>query len=137
MRVVLDTNVLVSALLLENSSPARLVQLWRRGTIQLVTSVPQLEELARVTRYPKLRQRLIPALAGRLINELREMAIVVDRLPNVKVSTDPFDNYLLATASKASADFLVTGDKHHLLSLQRYRGVRIIDVGDFLAMSRL
>jgi putative PIN family toxin of toxin-antitoxin system len=129
-----DTNILVSALLVETSQPARLVELWRRGSFQLVTSAPQLEELARVTRYEKLRYRLVPALTGRLVNDLRDVAVLADRLPRIEASPDPFDNYLLATAIAGSADFLVTGDKLHLLSLRRYRGVKIITVVDFLTM---
>jgi uncharacterized protein len=75
MRVVLDTNVLISALLLESSLPALLVTHWRQGRFELLTAPPQLEELNRVTRYPKIRERLKPALAGRLINDLRELAL--------------------------------------------------------------
>jgi uncharacterized protein len=46
----------------------------------------------RVTRYPKIRERLTPALAGRLINELREVAFLVENLPQVTVCADPCDN---------------------------------------------
>ena len=52
MRVVLDTNILVSALLLESSLPAQVLTYWRRGRFQLLTAKPQFEELYRVTRYP-------------------------------------------------------------------------------------
>lgn len=110
--------------------------LWREGHFDLLTSAEQLEELMRVTRYPKIRERLAPALAGRLINEVRDAAIVVKDLPEITVSADPFDNYLLATASVASADFLVTGDKRDLLALERYDGTRILTVRDFLVMHR-
>ncbi|MGH6681429.1 MAG: putative toxin-antitoxin system toxin component, PIN family, partial [Bradyrhizobium sp.] len=71
MRVVVDTNVLISALLVETSLPAQLIVLWREGRFDLPTSAEQLDELRRVTRYPKIRERLSPALAGPLINELR------------------------------------------------------------------
>jgi len=74
MRVVLDTNVLVSALLITASVPARLITLWRQGRFELSTAPAQLDELMRVTRYPKIRARLQPALAGRLVNELRDLA---------------------------------------------------------------
>ena len=90
----------------------------------------------RVTRYPKIRERLAPALAGRLINELRDIAVVVKNLPTVAVCADPYDNYLLAMAAAGAADFLVTGDKHDLLGLKLYEGTRIVTVRDFLTLNR-
>jgi hypothetical protein len=132
LRLVVDTNVLVSALLSPESLPAQLVVLWRAGRFELLTSADQLDELMRVTRYPKIRERLPPSVAGRLINQLRELAIVVHRLPDVTASADPHDDYLLATASAGSAAFLVTGDKAGLLSLGSYEGTRILTVREFL-----
>jgi putative PIN family toxin of toxin-antitoxin system len=134
MRVVLDTNVLVSALLVEASLPAQVLTLWRAGRFTLLTSTQQLDELRQVTRYPKLRSRLTPALAGRLINELRQVAVLVQDLPLVDVSPDPYDNYLLAMASGGEAEYLVTGDKQDVLSLERYLGTRILSVRDFLTL---
>lgn len=136
MRLVIDTNILISALLSESSLPAHLLVLWREGRFELVTSDEQLDELMRVTRYPKIRERLAPALAGRLINEVRDAAFVAKDLPDITVSPDPFDNHLLSAASVSSADFLVTGDKRDLLALERYDGTRIVTVRDFLVMHR-
>jgi putative PIN family toxin of toxin-antitoxin system len=136
MRVALDTNVLVSALLIETSLPARLIAFWRQGRFTLLTAEPQLDELARVTRYPKIRARLKPALAGRLINDLRDLAVVVETLPPVDASPDPYDNYLLSIALGGQADYLVTGDKKDLLSLGRYGGAKIVSVQDFILLTR-
>ena len=136
MRLVIDTNILISALLSGSSLPAHLVALWREGRFDLLTCAEQLDELMRVTRYPKIRERLTPALAGRLIDELRNIAVVVKHLPAVTVCADPYDNYLLAMAAAGSADFLVTGDKHDLLPLKLYEGARIITVRDFLTLHR-
>ncbi|MGP0059168.1 MAG: putative toxin-antitoxin system toxin component, PIN family [Beijerinckiaceae bacterium] len=136
MRLVIDTNILVSALFSSASLPAHLIVLWREGWFDLLTSADQLDELMRVTRYPKIRERLAPALAGRLINELRDIAVVVKDLPVVTVSPDPYDNYLLAMAAAGSADFLVTGDKRDLLPLKRYERTKIITVRDFLILHR-
>ncbi|MDZ5649405.1 putative toxin-antitoxin system toxin component, PIN family [Nitrospirillum sp. BR 11828] len=134
MRVVVDTNVLISALLATASLPARLVTLWREGRFSLLVSESQLDELARVTRYPKIRARLAPAVAGQLINDLRGIAEIVGPLPRVSASPDPFDNYLLATAVAGGADFLITGDKQDLLSLRRFEGTKILTVRDFLTL---
>lgn len=134
MRVVIDTNVLVSALLHERSLPYQLIALWRQGRIALITSAEQLEELRRVTRYPKLRARLNPSVAGRLVNELKGAATVIENLPEVSVSRDPWDNYLLATIEAGKAELLITGDKADLLSLDRHAGARIVTVRQCLRL---
>lgn len=137
MRVVLDTNVLISALLVEFSPPAQLITHWRHGRFTVLTAALQLDELMRVTRYPKIRARLKPALAGRLINDLREVAVMVESLPPVDVSPDPYDNYLLAIASGGEADYLVTGDKSDLLALRHHDKTKIVSVRDFITLARL
>ena len=136
MRIVADTNILISALLAGRSLPARVIDLWRDGRVELVTSREQIDEMMRVTSYPKIHERLSPALAGRLINELRDLAILVDRLPEVDASPDPLDNYLLATALAGAAQYLVSGDKRDLLSQGTYQGVQIIDLRTFLVLMR-
>lgn len=138
MRLVVDSNILVSALLTAHSLPAHLLVLWREGRFELLTAQEQLEELRRVTRYPKIRERLSPALAGRLVNELRDVARLLHDLPVVTLSPDPWDNYLLALAAVGQADFIVTGDKRDLLALGRYQNTRIVTVREFLtAQGRL
>ena len=134
MRVVIDTNILISALLAATSLPAQLVVLWRVGRFDLLTTAEQLDELMRVTRYPKVRERLAPAIAGRLVNDLRALAITLDKLPVVEVSADRDDNYLLSLSAAGAADFLVTGDKRDLLGIAVYAGTKITTVRDFLAM---
>ncbi len=136
MRLIIDTNILISGLLSERSLPAHLIVLWREGKFDLLTSFEQLDEFMRVTRYPKIRERLSPALAGRLIGELRDVAVLLPKLPIVTASEDPDDNYLLATALAGAADFLVTGDKRDLLLLKIFEGTKIVTVRDFLAMHK-
>jgi putative PIN family toxin of toxin-antitoxin system len=136
VRLVVDTNILISALLVEASLSAHLIVLWRQGRFDLLTSAEQLDELMRVTRYPRIRERLAPALAGRLINELRDIAVVLKNLPAVTVCQDPYDDYLLAMAVAGAADFLVTGDKRDLLSLKLHEGTKIVTVRNFLTLHR-
>jgi predicted nucleic acid-binding protein len=69
----------------------------------LLTAAEQLDEPMRVTGYPKIREHLAPALAGRLINQLRDIAVVVQNFPSVAVYADPFDSYLLAIAPAGAA----------------------------------
>ncbi len=136
MRLVIDTNVLISALLAGTSLPAHLIVLWREGRFDLLTSADQLDELTRVTRYPKIQERLTPALAGRLINDIRDLAVLLTALPVVTASPDPHDNYLLAMAAAGAADFLVTGDKRDVLALKLFEGTKIITVRAFLVLHR-
>jgi putative PIN family toxin of toxin-antitoxin system len=136
VRLVIDTNVLISALLAGTSLPAHLIVLWREGRFDLLTSADQLDELTRVTRYPKIQERLTPALAGRLINDIRDLAVLLTALPVVTASPDPHDNYLLAMAAAGAADFLVTGDKRDVLALKLFEGTKIITVRAFLVLHR-
>lgn len=134
MRIVIDTNAFVSALLVPGSRTAELTACWRRGRFTVLTSQAQLDELVRVTRYPRIRERLSAPLAGRLINELKGFAEWVDNLPPVDMSPDPFDNYLLSIAQGGGASHLVTGDKRDLLSMARYGSTAIVGVSAFLDM---
>ena len=60
MRVVLDTGILIAALITRDTPPDRIYQAWRKRRFALVTSEWQLEEFRRVSRYPKLRKYLLP-----------------------------------------------------------------------------
>ena len=99
-----------------------------------VTEV-RVEELAGLTRYPKIRERLHVPLARRLINEIKSLAEWVEDLPTADGSPDPFDNDLLSIAQGGGADYRVTGDKRDLLSLARHGGTAIVGVNAFLGCS--
>lgn len=126
VRVVLDTNILVAALMSEGSPPGRLYDAWRGEIYTLVSSEEQLAEFNEVTRRDRFRGRIRPSEAGRMVNEIRALAVMVDELPHVDASPDPNDNYLLAMAMAGRADFLVTGDKRHVLSLNRFGNTAIV-----------
>jgi len=132
MRVVLDTNILCSALLTPRGLTDRLYRAWREGRFDLLTSQEQLEEFRRVTRYPRLRPFIESAAAGAMHNELRRLAVLIAKLPVVDASGDPADNFRLAMAQAGEADVLVTGDKHDLLSLGSFQRTRIITARQLL-----
>src|SRR5688500_3662844 len=132
MRVVLDTNVMISALISPSGAADRIYRNWRAGNFDLVSCEHQLEEVRRVTRRPALRRLVRAAEAGRLVKLVRHLAIMVDPLPGVSASPDPWDNFLLATALKSRADYLVTGDKKDLLALVHFGRTRIMTVRQFL-----
>jgi putative PIN family toxin of toxin-antitoxin system len=132
MRVVLDTNVLVAALITPHNPPDLVFQTWLAGAFALVTSREQLDEFRRVTRYPRVRSLIEPAAAGAMLNALAAVAIVLDKLPAVDRSPDAGDNFVLAMAEAGEADYLVTGDRRDLLALQRHHRTRIVRVHEFL-----
>jgi putative PIN family toxin of toxin-antitoxin system len=137
VRVILDTNVLLSALIRVDSKPYKLVHAWLDGRFELVSGEEQLEEVRRVSRYPQVRRYLEPAEVGWPINRIRERAHFVKRLPKVDIADDPGDNYLLAMALASKAQYLVTGDKSGLLALGQHRGTRLVTVQQMVATLRL
>ena len=133
MRVVLDSNVFISALISPGSPPDAIYRAWRKKRFVLVTSDEQLAELRRASRYPKLR-KVVPAHDfGALLNRLHG-AFVLKSLPRIDIVIDPDDNYLLAMADAGEADFLVTGDARHLLRLRKVGRTRILAPTPFLKL---
>jgi putative PIN family toxin of toxin-antitoxin system len=132
MRLILDTNVLIAALITRDTPPDALYRAWRDGAFTLVTSELQLEEFRAVTRRESVRLRLHPAEAGRMVNDLRSLAVLAEPLEKLDISPDPYDNFLLAMAQVSRADALVTCDKRDLLSLGRHLGTRILTAREAL-----
>lgn len=113
MRVILDTNVLLGALISPLAPPDTIYRAWRAARFELVTSAAQLDELRRVSRYPKLKAILPAHRIGTMVNNMQR-AIVLDALPPLPggmEAADPNDTFLLAMALAGEADYLVTGDR--------------------------
>jgi len=136
MRVILDTNVLLGALISPHGPPDIIYRAWRAARFELVTSTVQLEELRRVSRYPKLKTILPAHRVGTIVNNLQR-AIVMDTLPpppdDMDLS-DPNDIFLLSMALASDSDYLVTGDRRAGL-LQRGKAgrTRIVSPATFSA----
>ncbi len=113
MRVILDTNVLLGALISPHGPPDAIYRAWRAARFELVTSTVQLDELRRVSRYPKLKTILPAHRVGTMVNNM-QCAIVLEQLPPLPdgiEAADPNDAFLLAMALIGEADYLVTGDR--------------------------
>lgn len=110
MRVVLDTNVLLSALISPHGAPDAIYRAWRAAKFTIITSKVQLDEVRRASRYPKFQAVLQAHRVGAMINSLQR-AIVLDRLPSGLEADDPGDAFLLGMAVVGEADYLVTGDR--------------------------
>ena len=109
MRVVLDTNVLLSALISPHGAPDIIYRAWRAARFEVVTSRVQLDEFRRAGRYRKFQALLQPNRVGTMINNLQR-TIVLDRLSSNVEADDPDEAFLVAMAIAGDADYLVAGD---------------------------
>lgn len=138
MRVILDTNILVSALISSRGAPAKLVRAWSSGNrFTLLSHALQLDELRNVSRRDAIRSLIHPAEAGRLVNDIALLAEMPLRLPDIARSADPQDDFLLGLCEAGRADRLVTGDKGDLLALDRHGPTRIVTAAELAAELRL
>jgi len=132
MRVVLDTNVLISALLFKGEL-SRVVRLWQKGKIVPIILKETFSELRTVLEYPKFS--LSRAEMKSLIeHEILPFFEVVNVSKHVKgACRGPEDDKFISCAISANADCIVTGDKD-LSDLKKYQSVRIIHAADFIKM---
>jgi uncharacterized protein len=136
IRVVLDANIYVSALLKPDSNPARIIGLIHEGVLTLLISKPIMVELQRVLSYPKV-QRIHGRSASGIRQFLRRLqkialmtlaALLIGAVPN-----DPTDDKYLVCAVEGRADYIVSGDRH-LLELTSFAGIPVVDPARFLML---
>jgi putative PIN family toxin of toxin-antitoxin system len=133
-RVVLDTNVLVSALLVPVGRPADILKAWRSGALEMAVSVAILDELSDVLGRPDVLRRFGVSLADarQAAADVRSKIkpypgkAIVGAVPN-----DPRDDHVISAAVEAGADCIVTGDRH-LLDLGSYEGIPILTPAEFV-----
>ena len=131
LRVVLDTNVLVSAMI-SNGKPRELLRKGIDNQFSIVTSDLILKELATVLRRPKFKTSE---------DEIHRIILAIiwsSEITNVKtkfkaVKEDPKDDMVVNTAYDGHADIIVTGDKH-LLEMENFRGIKIITIKNMLEL---
>ena len=134
MRVVLDTNIIVSALIAPAGIPAAILDAWLDGKSTLLICAALVEELRGTLQKPRVAELVKPHKAGRPVNLVQKLAGDIDPLPSVERSPDPTDDFLLALSEAGDADYLVTGDKSGLLRLGRHKATRIVSAGEFAAL---
>lgn len=132
IRAVLDTNVIISALLF-SGPPSQLVPAWQSSRFRLVVSAPILEEYIRVLGYPKFD--LTPAEIRIVIEEellpfIESVKVVRATVPELR---DPDDAKFITCAATAGVRWLVSGDDD-LLSLHQIQSVEVVSVTAFLRL---
>jgi putative PIN family toxin of toxin-antitoxin system len=131
VRIVADTNVLVSALIFPGGSPEAVYRLALEGRIEPVTSRPLLTELGRVLteKFGWQSDRVEEALA----QLIRVAEIVEPRQRVVAIQADPADDRVLDAAAEGNVDAIVSGDRH-LLELGSWQGIAIESPAAFLEL---
>lgn len=128
LRVVYDTNVIVSAALKPGSLPASLVSLAMTRRVRLFASLAILEEYEAVLQRPKFR--LDPKRVESFLRDLRKAAARVRPARRVSEAPDEADNRFLECALAAQADYLVTGNKKHF-PLPEFEGTKVVSPAEF------
>ncbi|MBI5751581.1 MAG: putative toxin-antitoxin system toxin component, PIN family [Hydrogenophilales bacterium] len=132
MRLVLDTNVVASAMLW-GGNPLLLLQERRENRVELYTSMPLLAELTDILSRRKFEKKIVASLltVDQLVDRYTELAQVVRPTAIPRIAPDPDDDVVIGTALAAKADLLVTGDQA-LRSVSEYQGIRIVGVAEAL-----
>jgi len=136
IRVVLDTNIIVSATILRKGHSAQVLDLWREEKIELAVSLPILEEMRKVLKRARIikQQSMVQQDVKALIEGFRESGILTSgRLDLEVVREDPEDDKFIICAVEAGADYIVSGDTH-LLKLKEYQGIKIVPPREFLRL---
>ena len=134
LKVVLDANIFVSAVLKPHSNLAKIFELVKEGKIKLILSRDILSEIRAVLLYPKIKQRhrRSPKEIEEFLQKTIPVSIIVPGKTKVRtVEEDPADTKYLAAAAEAKADFIISGDRH-LKDLKIFEGIRILDPAAFL-----
>ncbi len=130
IRLVLDTNVMVSANLNDEGLEALVVALALNRKIEICVSEAILDEYQRVLLYPRLK--FVPKEVAHFLARLRRVILVVTPTRTLSVSSDAADNRFLECAETAGADFLVTGNKRHFP--KRWKASRVVNARELLGL---
>jgi len=138
-RVVLDTNLVVSAILTPEGKPAAILKMVLDARLDLVLSPVLLEEISLVLNYDKIKKLFIkrsvtPEKIKDALRKIAATAIMVSGEAEVhNIDKDPSDTMLLSCALEGRADFIVSGD-HHLTDLVSFDGISIVNPDTFLKL---
>ena len=137
LKVVLDNNTIVSALLTPYGSPGKVLDLAFQGAFAFAASPHLIDELTRVLDTKRMQSYLAKQGktkkdTAKFIDNFSKSCILTSNSPlTEKVCRDPDDDWVLACALEAKAKYIVSGDKD-LTSLQHYQGILILTPLDFL-----
>lgn len=135
MKIVLDTNVLVSALIKEGKPRTLVFEIIRRKH-KITISREVLDEFAEVAAEPEMRKYVSEQDISRFLRDIGSVSEIVGIKSKFRViKEDPADDIILRTCYDGKARYIVSGDKH-LLKLKRFRRTKIVTVDEMLKFLR-
>ena len=134
MRIVLDTNVVASAMFW-GDKPFQLLSAAREQRIELVCSIAMLKELSNTLSKDKFFVKVAASeqSVDKLVDGYATLLTLVRPQPIARIAPDPDDDVVIATALAAKASYIVTGDKP-LLGIKSYEGIEFLTVHDALLL---
>ncbi len=141
-RIVIDTNILVSAILTPKGNPAEILKLVLEGKLNLIISPAILEEIQLVLSYPRLvrlikKNKITMKEVYSFLEKMSKVAVITPGKLDIKaIPDDPTDNKILACGLEGEADFIISGD-HHLTDLKIFQGIKIMNPATFLKIINL
>lgn len=132
MKVVIDTNVLISSFFSSGSPSHKIISYWKKGRITLCATYNILEEYIGVLARFEIKENQLREFFG-LINRKENILFVVPDITVKIIKADPTDNMFLECALAAKAEFIISGDKH-LLDLKKYKKIKIVSPSEFLTL---
>lgn len=135
MKVVLDTNVVISGILFTEDSPGKIIDLWVDGRFKVILSQALIEEYLEVISRTKFKRLGSPVEGQDILIILIELSSTVFVSPKESIKIirdDPEDNRFLECAVEGGAKYIVSGD-NHLLVLKEYRKIPIVTPAEFIS----
>lgn len=130
-KVVLDTNIIISAAISDKGNPASIILLLAMKSIKNYTSQELIEELMSIINGQEILERIDTTRKETILKQYTDYSIKITPARKIDIVKDPKDNKFIEVAAEAKADFLISGDPH-LTDIKEYKGIRIVKPKEFL-----
>ena len=134
IKIVSDTNVVISAAVSSDGNPAEIFELLLLGKIKNFTSDEIINEIKEVMEREKIRSRLTLYNRRFIIDNFEKFSVkIIPKIKNDIIKEDPKDNKFLDCAVSANTGYIISGDEH-LLSLKEFKGIKILSPAEFVKL---
>jgi len=134
VKVVLDTNIIISGIISSKSYLRKILNLWHNKKISLVLTKGIIKEILQVLKRPKIKGKyqLSDKKIYKIKKSLTKDSIIVSPKKQIRIVIEyPDDDKFISCAIASKAKYIISGDKH-LLDLKKYKNIKIVNAKDFL-----